>query len=88
MSGEIVFSCRCRHSLSTLREKLAKDGAPCSCALLVVVGPHSADLAGGVELHDLGGLAVANVVAVVADDNRLDAPEHIDEVEAEIAGRP
>src|SRR4051794_20102568 len=51
--------------------------------LLVVVGPDAGNSAGGVELHDFGGPAVANVVAVIKD-NRLHSPEHIDEFEAKM----
>src|ERR1700691_3737477 len=52
-------------------------------ALLVVVGPHAANLSSGIQQHHLGGLVAANIVDVI-DDDRLNPPKCIDQVEAQI----
>jgi len=44
-------------------------------ALLVVVGPHAADLACSTQLHDFCCLGTANVVGV-EDHDRFHSPEH------------
>ena len=51
--------------------------------LLAVVGKDADHFAGGIELHDLRGFAVANIVAVVGDDG-FDTPQDIRQDEAKV----
>jgi hypothetical protein len=69
--------------MTMLREIPLYRDSKAATELLVVVGPHVANLSRGTHKHYLGGLAAANIVKVV-DDNRLYAPEHINQIEVEI----